>query len=149
MSKTKPLIGISTGDPNGIGIEVILKCYSDKRMYYFGIPIIFSNFNLIQDQLNHLNIDVDLNKIDKIEKANSKKLSRKEVNVIKLLTDFDFYSDMEEKYPLILKDKYMELLDKYDRWVKQHDAYDRDHYRNFEGQLMGEQDKIERGVDCD
>jgi len=50
MSKTKPLIGISTGDPNGIGIEVILKCYSDKRMYYFGIPIIFSNFNLIQDQ---------------------------------------------------------------------------------------------------
>ena len=68
MSKTKPLIGISTGDPNGIGIEVILKCYSDKRMYYFGIPIIFSNYNLIQDQLNHLN------KIDKIEKANSKKI---------------------------------------------------------------------------
>ena len=73
MSKTKPLIGISTVDPNGIGIEVILKCYSDKRMYFFGTPIIFSNFNLIQDQLNHLNIDVDLNKIDKIEKANSKK----------------------------------------------------------------------------
>ena len=59
MSKTKPLIGISTGDPNGIGIEVILKCYNDKRMYYFGIPIIFSNFNLIQDlakaqQLSHV-----------------------------------------------------------------------------------------------
>ena len=83
------------------------------------------------------------------KKANSKQLSIKEVNVIKLLTDFDFYADIEEKYPLILKDKYMELLDKYDRWVKQHDAYDRDHYRNFEGQLMGEQDKIERGVDCD
>ena len=79
MSKTKPLIGISTGDPNGIGIEVILKCYSDKRMYYFGIPIIFSNFNLIQDQLKHLNIDVDLNKIDKIEKANPKKLNVLEI----------------------------------------------------------------------
>lgn len=83
------------------------------------------------------------------KKSNSKEFSRKEVNVIKLLTDFDFYANMEEKYPLILKDKYMELLNKYDRWVKQRDAYDRDHHREFEGQLMGEQDKIERGIDWD
>ena len=47
MSKTKPLIGISTGDPNGIGIEVILKCYQDKRMFHFGMPIVFSNYDLL------------------------------------------------------------------------------------------------------
>ena len=80
MSKTKPLIGISTGDPNGIGIEVILKCYQDKRMFHFGIPIVFSNYDLLKTQINHLNLNVELKKIDEIEKAKSNKLNILEVS---------------------------------------------------------------------
>ena len=80
MSKTKPLIGISTGDPNGIGIEVILKCYQDKRMFHYGIPIIFSNYNLLKKQINHLNLNVELKKIDEIEKAKPNKLNILEVS---------------------------------------------------------------------
>ena len=41
-----PIIGISTGDPNGIGIEVILK--SLEKINFIGkfIPVIFSNYKL-------------------------------------------------------------------------------------------------------
>ena len=34
-NKPLPIVGISCGDPNGIGIEVILKTLSDKRILSF------------------------------------------------------------------------------------------------------------------
>jgi len=63
MSKTKPIIGISTGDPNGIGVEVILKCFSDKRMFDFMTPVVFSNYELIKAQAVHFNLKVGLNNL--------------------------------------------------------------------------------------
>ena len=63
MSKTKPIIGISTGDPNGIGVEVILKCFSDKRMFDFMKPVVFSNYELVKDQAVHFNLKVGLNNL--------------------------------------------------------------------------------------
>lgn len=37
----KPIIGISIGDMNGIGIEVILKTFADERMFDLCIPIVY------------------------------------------------------------------------------------------------------------
>ena len=34
-------IGISVGDPNGIGFEIILKTFSDKRIFDFFTPVVF------------------------------------------------------------------------------------------------------------
>jgi 4-hydroxythreonine-4-phosphate dehydrogenase len=34
-------VGISTGDPNGIGIEIILKAFQDKRLFDFFTPYSF------------------------------------------------------------------------------------------------------------
>ena len=75
MSKIKPLIGISTGDPNGIGIEIILKCYSDKSMFNFGTPIVFSNYQLIKFQRDHLSLSTELIEIEDIGKVNPNKLN--------------------------------------------------------------------------
>ena len=49
-----PILGISTGDPNGIGIEVILK--SLEKINFIGkfTPVIFSNYNLIEEQKEFL-----------------------------------------------------------------------------------------------
>ena len=33
-------VGISMGDPNGVGIEIVLKIFEDKRMFDFFTPII-------------------------------------------------------------------------------------------------------------
>lgn len=43
----KPIIGISCGDLNGIGTEVILKTLSDSRLLEFCTPVIFANNKLI------------------------------------------------------------------------------------------------------
>ena len=50
----KPIIGISCGDINGIGIEVIIKALSDNRMTDFCTPIIFCNSHIIHSYNKHL-----------------------------------------------------------------------------------------------
>ncbi len=43
----KPVIGISCGDINGIGIELIIKSLSDSRVLEFCIPVVFANNKVI------------------------------------------------------------------------------------------------------
>ena len=47
MSQTKPIIGISCGDLNGIGIEIIIKTLSDNRLLDLCTPVIFSSNKVI------------------------------------------------------------------------------------------------------
>lgn len=47
MNPTKPLIGISCGDINGIGIEVIIKTFADHRILEHCTPVIFASAKLI------------------------------------------------------------------------------------------------------
>ncbi len=43
----KPIIGITTGDINGIGTEVIIKTFSDNRMLDLCTPVIFASNKVI------------------------------------------------------------------------------------------------------
>ena len=43
MTPNKPLIGISCGDLNGIGIELIIKTFSDNRILEHCTPVIFAS----------------------------------------------------------------------------------------------------------
>lgn len=43
MSQPKPVIGISCGDLNGIGIELIIKTFSDNRILEHCTPVIFAS----------------------------------------------------------------------------------------------------------
>lgn len=47
MSQTKPVIGISCGDLNGIGIEIIIKTFSDNRLLDHCTPVIFASAKAI------------------------------------------------------------------------------------------------------
>ena len=58
-----PIIGVSCGDPNGIGIEIILKSFLDKRILDFFTPIIFSNDRLLLSQKKTFNLELELYKI--------------------------------------------------------------------------------------
>jgi 4-hydroxythreonine-4-phosphate dehydrogenase len=44
---TKPNIGISCGDLNGIGIELIIKAFSDMRVVEQCTPVIFASNKII------------------------------------------------------------------------------------------------------
>src|SRR5258708_3258527 len=47
MTPIKPTIGISCGDLNGIGIELIIKTFSDNRILELCTPVIFASNKVI------------------------------------------------------------------------------------------------------
>ena len=74
MSK-KVKLGISMGDPNGIGIEIILKIFEDKRMFDFFIPIIFAPIRILEKQKSYFNLTTNLFLLKDIKKYNNSKLN--------------------------------------------------------------------------
>ncbi|WP_298264704.1 4-hydroxythreonine-4-phosphate dehydrogenase PdxA [uncultured Lutibacter sp.] len=70
MDKSEKIkLGISIGDFNGIGIEIILKTFLDKRMLDFCTPIIFGSTKLITSYKKNTNINVLFNGIKQVDKA--------------------------------------------------------------------------------
>lgn len=68
-------IGISIGDVNGIGIEIILKTFQDKRMLDFCVPVIFGSTKLISEYNKQTNIATQINGIHHINKAFPNKIN--------------------------------------------------------------------------
>ncbi len=77
MSKfDKIKIGISVGDINGIGIEVILKTFEDSRMFDFCTPVIFCNEKVISAHKKELGKeDIKLNTTKSLDKLAYNKLN--------------------------------------------------------------------------
>jgi 4-hydroxythreonine-4-phosphate dehydrogenase len=73
MSK-KTKIGISVGDINGIGIEVIIKTFLDPQMMELCTPIVYGSSKTVSLYRKSLDIhDFSFNKIDDVKDANPKK----------------------------------------------------------------------------
>ena len=62
-------VGISIGDLNGIGSEIVLKIFEDARMLDFCTPIIFASIKTISFVKKHYKIDINLNGINHINQA--------------------------------------------------------------------------------
>lgn len=73
--KSKILVGISCGDINGIGLEVILKTFEDKRMLDFCTPVIFASQNTVNAYKKLLNNQTPLYGISEIRKAHHQKVN--------------------------------------------------------------------------
>jgi len=70
MDKSEKIkLGISIGDFNGIGIEIILKTFLDKRMLDFCTPIIFGSTKLITSYKKNTNLNVQFNGVKNADKA--------------------------------------------------------------------------------
>lgn len=87
-------LGISIGDLNGIGCEVILKTFEDTRMLDFCTPVIFASNKTISFQKNELGIDVNYNGIQDASKAIDGKVNV--VNVWKEVPNIQFGQPTEE-----------------------------------------------------
>ena len=74
---TKPVIGISSGDLNGIGIELIIKTFSDSRILELCTPIIFASNKAINFYRKSIP-DINFN-YQSIKEAN--RLNPKQANV--------------------------------------------------------------------
>ncbi len=68
-------VGISVGDLNGIGLEIILKSFEDNRMLDFCTPIIFGSSKTASYHKKALNIKTPINGIDFSSRALQNKLN--------------------------------------------------------------------------
>lgn len=87
-------VGISIGDLNGIGCEVILKTFEDVRMLDFCTPVIFASNKTISHQKNALGITINYNGVQDASKAIEGKINV--VNVWKETPNIEFGKETQE-----------------------------------------------------
>ena len=80
-------VGISVGDLNGIGIEIILKTFEDNRMLDFCTPIIFAANKVISYHKKALNSSTNVFGIDNLNKVAHNKLNL--LNIWKEVVDIE------------------------------------------------------------
>lgn len=70
MSKEqKIIVGISLGDINGVGIEIILKTFRDRRMLDFCTPVLFGSSKVVSAHKKVLKIDTPIHGIHSLDKV--------------------------------------------------------------------------------
>ncbi len=69
------IVGISVGDLNGIGSEVILKTFEDLRMLEFCTPVIFANVKLMSFVKRNLNSNIAFHGIDSLDQVLTSKIN--------------------------------------------------------------------------
>ena len=87
------IVGISVGDLNGIGSEVIMKTFEDIRMLEMCTPVIFANVKILSFINKTLNLKVVFHGIDKLDQIVPGKLNV--LNVWKEGIDLNFGTNDE------------------------------------------------------
>jgi 4-hydroxythreonine-4-phosphate dehydrogenase len=71
------IVGISIGDLNGIGGEIVLKTFEDQRSLEFCTPVIFASIKTMTFLKSHFKSEINFNSINAIEQ-----LAQGKVNVL-------------------------------------------------------------------
>lgn len=69
MSEQKMRVGITQGDPNGIGLEVIIKTFMDPAMLEICTPVLFGSQKIFSFHRKALNVEMRFNPIRSAEQA--------------------------------------------------------------------------------
>jgi 4-hydroxythreonine-4-phosphate dehydrogenase len=64
----KIILGVSIGDLNGIGSEVVLKTFQDSRMLELCTPVLYASSKTINQLIRHYGLDIRIHGIDSTEK---------------------------------------------------------------------------------
>ncbi|MGC4040739.1 MAG: 4-hydroxythreonine-4-phosphate dehydrogenase PdxA [Flavobacterium sp.] len=87
------IVGISIGDLNGIGSEVVLKTFDDSRMLELCTPVIFANVKVLSFIKKALGLETPLHGIDQINQVVIGKINV--LNVWKESIDLNFGANDE------------------------------------------------------
>ncbi|RPD95819.1 4-hydroxythreonine-4-phosphate dehydrogenase PdxA [Aureibaculum marinum] len=95
MKKNETIrVGISVGDINGVGIEIILKTFEDSRMLELCTPIIFASNKILSVHKKQLNIHTQTYGVDSVSKCVNNKINL--LNVWKEQVEVDFGKETKE-----------------------------------------------------
>ncbi|MDC1493167.1 4-hydroxythreonine-4-phosphate dehydrogenase PdxA [Flavobacteriaceae bacterium] len=87
MENNKKLkVGISIGDMNGIGPEIILKTFNDTRIFEFCTPIIYCSLKNLNFFKSHFSFEIKTNVIKSPEQATS--------NCLNIIEPWNFLQDI-------------------------------------------------------
>ena len=75
IKMNKPKIGISIGDINGIGLEIIIKTFSDQRIADMCTPVIYGSSKVVSYHKNIVDIEFKFNAIRSAEFLKSDKIN--------------------------------------------------------------------------
>lgn len=74
MENSKPIVGISCGDLNGIGLEVVIKTFQENMMLDFCTPVLFSSSKVTSYHRKAIGVqDFSFNIINSLEDINPNK----------------------------------------------------------------------------
>ncbi len=82
MTTKKYTIGLTTGDINGIGLEVVLKTFSDNRMYERITPVLYGSTKVIAYHRKALNLSA-------INSVNHRTTERLQLNTLNILQCYE------------------------------------------------------------
>jgi 4-hydroxythreonine-4-phosphate dehydrogenase len=70
MSEDKrPVLGISAGDPGGIGPEIAVKALGRKYIYEIARPVVVCDFRVMEDVMRFVDVKLALHRIGKVSQA--------------------------------------------------------------------------------
>ena len=76
MEKQKPVIGITIGDINGIGPEIIIKCVLDDKLFNYVSLVLYGHGKVLSYYKRLLNIErFSFNQIQSADQVRPGKLS--------------------------------------------------------------------------
>jgi 4-hydroxythreonine-4-phosphate dehydrogenase len=84
MQKRKPIVGITQGDSNGIGYEVIIKALSDPRILEFFTPVVYGSSKLFGFYKKTI---PELDQLDSNVITSAADAKQKRINVLNCLPD--------------------------------------------------------------
>ena len=65
----RPILGISIGDPGGIGPEITAKALNEKKIHEIARPIVVGDYRVMEDVLKFTGLKLTLNKIQQVSDA--------------------------------------------------------------------------------
>lgn len=112
------IVGISIGDLNGIGSEVVLKTFEDNRMLELCTPVIFANVKIMSFLKKNLNLEASLHGIDTLSQVVFGKINVLNVWKEGVNLEFGKNDDVVGKYAIksfqaataALKDRLIDVL---------------------------------------
>ncbi|MEN8788596.1 MAG: 4-hydroxythreonine-4-phosphate dehydrogenase PdxA [Flavobacteriaceae bacterium] len=76
MSEEKKIkLGISIGDINGIGCEVVLKTFKDQRMLEFCTPVLFASSKIVSQQKQDLGLGLNFHGVSSADRSSDNKFN--------------------------------------------------------------------------
>ncbi|MGI5858622.1 MAG: 4-hydroxythreonine-4-phosphate dehydrogenase PdxA [Tepidanaerobacteraceae bacterium] len=65
--KQKPIIGITMGDPAGIGPEIVIKALAGREIYDKVRPLVIGNVDYLKQTMEILKMSLKINEVEKVE----------------------------------------------------------------------------------